>query len=604
MLYANIPQLIERGRFLLVGSSLLLLLVAILSPRLGVLLFSHNHLLSGIVLTLAFVALLPAKVFILALPLGISVLFAIRWISAQKIAAVGLPLTYLDLLNTVSDPRAFFYALGLPGYDVASRLLPWLAMAAVSGALLLACRSVSPRWAIYRVAEGGVIIAAGLLALNAVSTHMRDRLPQLYPDIESDLWQPSGQQRLAHAAGPLEYIAFTRLLGDKDAASVRVDEVPALPTSAIEAAFVQIVGRHFPKSAELPNIVYIHAESTFDPNEIFVLAEAISLPLWSGFPDTRALAPLRVNVVGGGSWVTEFEILTGVDARNFGYHGFYTHQMVGPRVNHAFPAYLSKKGYETAAYYSEKADYFGVGRAFSRYGFQRFEDAQSLGIAADWSDSDLIIMQRIIAHGAFAARESPFFYFLSTSQNHGPHPCRNFKEPEQLVVRFAAEASFAHNCALNEYVHRARTTSEALEAVLEQLRQLERETGRPYVVLLYGDHQPWSFTDGSYSIAGGISRDGRMLSFAQFRQASNENLTFLHLLSSIEGTFDPIAEQPVPVTMVPTLVSAYVASGWDDLYFPANLLAYRECGSDFRASGCPLANDMDSWGKLAILRDP
>jgi hypothetical protein len=42
-------------------------------------------------------------------------------------------------------------------------------------------------------------------------------------------------------------------------------------------------------------------------------------------PLTQALGSLYVNAVGGGTWLSEFESIVGVDERLFGYAGYYTH---------------------------------------------------------------------------------------------------------------------------------------------------------------------------------------------------------------------------------------------------------------------------------------
>ena len=57
----------------------------------------------------------------------------------------------------------------------------------------------------------------------------------------------------------------------------------------------------------LPNIVIMHREFTFDPNLAFKLNTRANLPLWDGVPGTIEVGPLVVNIVGGGSWVTDFE---------------------------------------------------------------------------------------------------------------------------------------------------------------------------------------------------------------------------------------------------------------------------------------------------------
>ena len=145
-------------------------------------------------------------------------------------------------------------------------------------------------------------------------------------------------------------------------------------------------------------------------------------------------------------------------------------------------------------FYPTEGSFYNVEKAFRSYGVKDFIDGRALGLPADWGSLiDRDIIKAVIERGAFKGSD-PFFYFIVTSQNHGPHPCRSFANEQQFLTKFAAQVSFEQNCQLNEYLKRAVSTSDAFELVLKQLRQIESLTGRPFVLLVYGDHQPWSFT--------------------------------------------------------------------------------------------------------------
>jgi hypothetical protein len=254
----------------------------------------------------------------------------------------------------------------------------------------------------------------------------------------------------------------------------------------------------------------------------------------------------------------------------------------------------------TAAYYTEKGTFFNVANAFQAYGFQSFSDSVALGLASDWSDSDRSVVEHIIAAGAFASGDAPLFMFISTQENHGPHPCETISSERDMAVLLDGEAGFERNCSLNEYIRRAASTSAAIEMVLKQLKALEVETGRPYVLMVYGDHQPWSFTDGQFSIAGGEAQDSEMASFAPFRKSDNSQIALYHLLSDMGPVIPAEFDSPIPATLLPTLISAYVARTPDDLYLPANLLAYDVCGQDQQAANCPLLTEIWRWQGAAV----
>ena len=232
-----------------------------------------------------------------------------------------------------------------------------------------------------------LLLGVSATCLQRYGGFVKDRLPSLYPDLSQDLWTPESQVTLVHRLGVLEYIAFTYAAGDGmvPLASGRVWTAEGDQLGKATREFVNVGSRYSSRLA--PNIVFFHAESTFDPNDIFKLSERVDLSLWSRGRATRAIGPLRVNVVGGGSWVTEFEVMTGVDSRLFGYQGFYTHQYLAPMVRNSFPKYLARKGYRTTVYYPVDGSFYNAAVAFAAYGMEEFIDGPALGLPADWAQN-------------------------------------------------------------------------------------------------------------------------------------------------------------------------------------------------------------------------
>jgi len=546
-----------------------------------------------------FALILPLRFVALSVPLAAGLVFWFGWVNNLKMSAVALPVTFLDARLLVTRPEIVFNALGVT-LPSALEVEGLVAAVAVLGAAILVwrLRSYSNQFAAFghrvsvvviRVAAAFVLYAVMATCLRHYGTFVQERLAALYPDLSQDLWTPESQASLVHRLGVLEYIAFTYAAGD-GSQPVASGHAWTAERDQVRKAVREVVNtgsRYVPRLA--PNIVFFHAESTFDPNEIFKLSERVELPLWSPARATRALGPLRVNVIGGGSWVTEFEVLTGIDSRVFGYQGFYTHQYLAPMVRYSFPKYLAQKGYHTAVYYPIEGSFYNAATAFGSYGMQDFIDGPALGMPADWGqivDRDLITA--IVRHGAFE-RPGPFFYFISTTENHGPHDCPNPAAPPVYRVRFLADALPEQTCTLHEYLRRARSTSDAFEHVAAELREIEKRTGRPYVLIAYGDHQPWSFTDGRYSVAGTVAAESGMRDFSAVRRLVDDHITFFHVQASASGIVKPrrFVNAP-PVTLLPTLASAFVAASEDDLYIPLNFLMYSACGSDFRRPGCEL----------------
>jgi phosphoglycerol transferase MdoB-like AlkP superfamily enzyme len=572
-------------------------------------------------LVMLFALVLPGRLFLLSIPLAIGTLNALDRINQLKISALSLPITFVDVRTLIADPGVLVNAIGIRSEldriaAVAVGLLAFVLLASAfykrQGYCFL---DHLKRWrsrgeARTRLSAFGLNVVVFAIVLGAAQTclvrygrFIHAHITTQATNLGLELWQPSSQVVLSRELGVVEYMAFS--FAANDMADIPLEHGVGPTVKELRLAAAKFVNRpvHQPK-ALLPNIVFFHAESTFDPAAAFRLAARVELPLWSKQDETRALGPLRVNVIGGGSWVTEFEVVTGVDSRIFGYQGFYTHFGIAPKVKNSFADYLARKGYRTAVFYPVEGSFYNAEKAFRSYGFEDFVDGRALRLPADWGNLiDRDIIKAVIDRGAFQS-SGPFFYFVGTSQNHGPHPCSSFQNEQQFLTTFAAKVSFEQNCELNEYLKRAASTSDAFELVLNQLRQIESLTGRPFVLLVYGDHQPWSFTKGIYSVAGGTAAAQNFKDFSGVRTSADGYQTFFHLLASDRTVVRNRFTTPPPASLLPTLVSAFVATSYDDLYLPVNFLSFASCGSDIRGTTCERYTEFARSAKSALLKAP
>jgi phosphoglycerol transferase MdoB-like AlkP superfamily enzyme len=563
---------------------------------------------------------LPARLIVLSIPLSIAALMALDRLNEVKISTLSLPITFYDVKTVIADPTVLANAVGIRMDRIVSitiGVLVFVLAASTFCKIRGNSRWKDLRFSRSRAATGRqptafllnavtlvVVFIVAQTCLARYGKFVHANLNNTEAKLWQELWLPSSQVTLSRKLGVLEYIAFSSFAGnEKPDIPLHDGADPSVKELRLAAAKF-INGSAHRSKALLPNIVFFHAESTFDPNLAFRLSAPIELPLWSKQKETRALGPLRVNVLGGGSWVTEFEVVTGVDSRIFGYQGYYTHYYIAPKVKNSFAEYLARKGYKTAAFYSAEGSFYNVEKAFKSYGFQKFIDGRALRLPADWGSLvDREIIKAVIEHDAFE-NSGPFFYFIATSENHGPHPCRSFASTEQFLTTFAGTASFEENCQLNEYLRRSISTSAAFELVLKELKRIERQTGRPFVLLVYGDHQPWSFTGGIYSVAGGTAVERGFKDFSRVRTNADGYQTLFHLLASDHRMIRSRFTTPPPASFLPTLVSAFVATSYDDLYLPINFLAFASCGSDVRASNCDRYTEIARSARSALLSDP
>jgi phosphoglycerol transferase MdoB-like AlkP superfamily enzyme len=570
----------------------------------------------GSVCTLSFllilsIVMLPPRLVLLGVPLAIALIAGLNHINELKIAAVGLPVTFLDIKMTLTEPSTILNAIGMRlilRQSVRAAIVGFLFALLAFGLIKVRRRlrvepSFTPpaRSRIFaltiKIAAAIVVVVIAQRSLLASAHFVQANLSKINPALWLDLWTEKSQVKLARQLGFMEYAAFTYISGDQQAQtnSIAWHEPPK---REVHLASTEFLNDPAERTKKLPNIVFFHAESTFDPNIVFKLSQRVSSPMWSRIADTVAVGPLHVTVTGGGSWVTEFEVLTGVDHRIFGYDGYYPHRYIAPLTKNSFVSYLARKGYKTAGYYTVPGNFYNTENGFRAYGFQEFLEPSALHLPDSGEFTDVQMVQSVVERGVFESTR-PFFYFISTTENHGPHPCQHYTNETQFKVTFAAASSFQQNCALNEYLRRAESTSKAFELVLDKLKDVEHRTGRPFVLLLYGDHQPWSFTDGLYSIAGGLADDQGIMDLSNVRATSDGYVTIFHLLASDKSILKGSFTQPPPATLLPAIVSAFVASSSDDLYLPINFLAFSKCGADVQVA-CELYPDMVAWWKREL----
>jgi hypothetical protein len=514
--------------------------------------------------------LLPSR---LGWPLfiGIAALNAVlAAIDTIKTGLTGLPLTVLDIRIALDDPAGLWSALKLPAWTLyataaGAALVVLLAIYAISAAALRAWRAGEPRQQMWRAARtGGAVIAVGLLAIVFFQ--------RLFNDLGGydETWDTTGVAAMADEIGVLPYLSYSWHIESTRTGDFFKASVGSAPPPAESVR--QAVRNHVDFTAAVagdgrPNIVILLAESTFDPNKAFRLSGAVTSGLFTPNDRTAAVGPMHVNVVGGGTWVTEFETITGLDSRLFGYSGYYTHSSLAPYVERSLFTDLQARGYRSVAFFANSGAFYNYRNAYRAYGADRIFDSADQGLPDGWRATDVDLVgnfTRIMGPDP----DAPFFAYVLLTENHGPHDCR-MAAIEEMPVRFSGTDALVPNCALHEYLRRLASTDQAITSLVQYLHRIEERTGRGFVLLSYGDHQPYTFTG-----YGWLNVD-----FGPLRTEAPPNQTYFHLLSSTAGRIRCCLRE-IPATLVPTLVSAFVAEGPDDVFLGVNLWLFDRCGPD------------------------
>jgi len=519
--------------------------------------------------------LLPARPGRLVLLAGVSVGTLLSAINAVKVSLTTMPLTMLDVKIAVTNPAGLWDALHLP---------PWTRHAAVAAAVgagswillsvLVAVRRALRSGPWREVAQRAGLRSSGIVLVLALATAYFNRL-FLELDAYRHTWNVTRVVEMAAEVGVLPYLAYSSSLERSRTGDFFDDAIGADPPTVAEIESAVRAHIDFPldgaaRLGPLPNIVVVLAESTFDPNAAFRLERPVESSLFISGPNTVSVGALRVNVVGGGTWVSEFETIAGLDSRLFGYGGFYAHASLSPYVSATLATHLERKGYRTTAMFPHDGDFYNYRRAYQAYGFDEITDSRDRGRQDGWRDTDVQVVEDFVRLMG-PEPGAPFFSYLLLIENHSPHNCA-VASIDEIPVRFAGTREFEPNCVLHEYLRRLRSTEAAMRILTEYLQQLEERSGRPFVLLVFGDHQAYTFSDAPMV----------RYNFDHLRTPLGKNVTFYNISASDRNRIRCCLDE-VPTALLPTLISAFVAEGPQEVYLGLNLWLYDRCGSDAAA---------------------
>jgi hypothetical protein len=199
------------------------------------------------------------------------------------------------------------------------------------------------------------------------------------------------------------------------------DTDATLPPRRVQTRFKNSVQA---PAGERPDIFIAFEESTFDPTVIarctFPECDSAMLhPLPSAARSQEGA--LLTHTTGGGSWLTEFAFLSGLDWRVFGRGGRFAPISLAPRLRTSLPRTLRALGYRTIAIYPVDGDFLGAETAYRLYGFEEFYSARDLQLPQEWFKvRDSLIFEKALAAATRVSDGRPVFVFALTTRNHGP----------------------------------------------------------------------------------------------------------------------------------------------------------------------------------------
>jgi hypothetical protein len=246
------------------------------------------------------------------------------------------------------------------------------------------------------------------------------------------------------------------------------------------------------RTIDYPDIIVIQHESIFDPR-IFGLPIEPTVEAFLS-PKNGLHGILNVDIFGGGSWQSEFSLLTGLSSASFGSNAYYLFKRGAGRFRNSLPHSLAALGYQTMLTSSCRRNFLNYDEFYRSIGISERIFADDFPPPFDLRQFERTNSDTLFLKAAFATHTrsiaddpTPRFLYALTNFNHGPHS-RTLATPGQFERERAFAASSLPDAQYAEYYARlAETASTWKQLKLELATNFPK---RPMLIVHYGDHQP------------------------------------------------------------------------------------------------------------------
>jgi phosphoglycerol transferase MdoB-like AlkP superfamily enzyme len=272
-------------------------------------------------------------------------------------------------------------------------------------------------------------------------------------------------------------------------------------------------------STKPPHIVLIHQESLVPPSLFPRLQYDHALDQFFLSDDGR-LHRLRVETYGGGSWVTEFALLTGISTKAFGDMRMFVQVLMEGRLKETLPQALANCGYRTLMLFPMSNGFVSLDRFYRSIGFSEILDQRAQG-APTTRERDRFYFQNALdaMDHHFKSSDRPLFVYIQTMAAHGPYDSAYM--PEENVPGGGPGTS----PEMSEYLRRAAMAEHDGVFLMDEIER--RFPGEPILVVRYGDHQPSATRDIINDVWGDdspdVGKDGSPGPFITFYAVEGHN---------------------------------------------------------------------------------
>ena len=238
-----------------------------------------------------------------------------------------------------------------------------------------------------------------------------------------------------------------------------------------------------------PDIIVLLQESTVDPH-LYNLAESKKLPDLRMFEQTtnvKAHTPMRVQTFGGGTWLSEFTLLTGLRSDDFGAMKNSVFYSAVDHLNDSLFKQMKANGYYTVVLTPFNKSAYNAGHAYKQMGVDKIIQPQELGYPGDLSENLWHIKTADILDDVkkilTTETDKPLFIYALTMYEHGPYDSDHHDDYAP------SSGAFSH------YVEKISTSDPAMADFFTFIDTRKK----PTIFLHFGDHQPGINWNKGYS---------------------------------------------------------------------------------------------------------
>ena len=237
-----------------------------------------------------------------------------------------------------------------------------------------------------------------------------------------------------------------------------------------------------------PDIIILLQESTVNPS-IYQFNKDLALPdlfMFQKDEGVSAQSPLRVQTFGGGTWLSEFSILTGLNTDDFGARKNSVFYFVVDNLNESLFRQLKAEGYYTVLLTPFNRSAYHAGYAYEQMGVDEIIQPQELGYPGHLEENLWKIstqdMLGYIEEVLKKRTDKPLFIFSLTMYEHGPY---DESHTDDYQITGQTESSNAPG-KFSHYMEKIITSDPAIKDFSNFVAQREK----PTMFLYFGDHQP------------------------------------------------------------------------------------------------------------------